>query len=329
MCFDIIFPYILNLSAVGRAASFSTSAMSGIYAVVISVASVSVVILLKRFQTMKNILKERNDAMKAIKSQNAALMRREENITDSLIYAQRIQEARLPSEEYFRTHFPSSFVLFKPRNIVSGDFYWIGEKNEWIYVVAADCTGHGVSGALMSMIGIDILERTINENRVMLPSAILTRLDEALENTLNSRKNPDAVIADGMDIGLCAINKDSRKMVYSGAFFNMYLFRDNSLMQINGNKIVIGMNPDRDSYTDHEIDIEDDDILYLFSDGYIDQFGGNDNKKFMCRRLRYLLLNIHKFNVDDQKSILDENFKTWMGDNQQVDDVMIVGLKPL
>jgi serine phosphatase RsbU (regulator of sigma subunit) len=132
-----------------------------------------------------------------------------------------------------------------------------------------------------------------------------------------------------MDVGLCVIDKKRRKLVYSGAFFPLYLLRNNSLIQLKGDKIMIGMNPDRIPYTDHEIDIQEDDMFYLFSDGYVDQFGGRENKKFMYRRLRYLLLNIYKFDVRDQKSILDENLRTWMGSNNQVDDMMIIGFKPI
>ena len=150
-----------------------------------------------------------------------------------------------------------------------------------------------------------------------------------LEKTFSRKKNIGTIIRDGMDIGICAIDKGREKIIYAGAFIPLNLLRDNSLTQINGDKIIIGMNPDRISYTDHEIDIQEDDMLYLFSDGYVDQFGGKDNKKFMYRRLRYLILTIHKFDVKDQKSILEENLITWMGQNTQVDDMMIIGFKPL
>ena len=123
--------------------------------------------------------------------------------------------------------------------------------------------------------------------------------------------------------------KKNRKIIFSGAFFPLYLLRNKSLTQINSDRIIIGMNPSRIPYTDHEIDIQEDDMFYLFSDGYVDQFGGKENRKFMYRRLRYLFLNIHEFDVKDQKSILDENIRIWMGTNPQVDDMMIIGFKPL
>lgn len=288
-----------------------------------------VISLVKRLSIIRNLLREKEEALDLIAQQKAELELREKSITDSLIYAQRIQEARLPSEEYFRNHFISSFIFFKPKDIVSGDFFWIGEKGERIFVVAADCTGHGVSGALMSMIGMEIIEKTIVEDNIDTPSVILGALNQGLEKTFSRKKNIGTIIRDGMDVGLCIIDKKNRKVIYSGAFFPLYLMRNKSLTQINGDRIIIGMNPGRIPYTDHEIDIQEDDMFYLFSDGYVDQFGGKENKKFMYRRLRYLLLNIHEFDVKDQKSILDENLKIWMGTNPQVDDIMIIGFKPL
>ncbi len=293
------------------------------------ISIVLVVILLKRLADINRLLNEKERDISIIASQKSELELREKNLTDSLLYAQRIQEARLPSEEYFRHHFVSSFIFFRPKDIVSGDFYWIGEKDEWIFVVAADCTGHGVSGALMSMIGMEIIENAIMEDSILLPSHILSTLNIALEKTFSRKKNIGTIIRDGMDAGICAIDKKRKKVIYAGSFFPLYLFRNNSLIQYNGDKIIIGMNPERLKYTDHEIDLQEDDILYMFSDGYVDQFGGKDNKKFMYRRLRYLMLNIHKFSVTDQKSVLDENIRTWMGSNTQVDDMLIIGFKPL
>ncbi|MBK7626483.1 MAG: SpoIIE family protein phosphatase [Bacteroidales bacterium] len=277
----------------------------------------------------KNLLKEKEQALLMIEQQKVALELRDKNITDSLIYAQRIQEALLPSEEYFRSHFSDSFILFKPKDIVSGDFFWIGEKGNKVFVVAADCTGHGVPGALMSMIGLEIIEKTINEDNIELPSQILAILNKGLEKTFSREKNIGTIIRDGMDIGLCVIDKEKKKLNFAGAFFPLYLIRNDSLIEIKGDKIIIGMNPDGVSYNDSEIDLKEDDIIYIFSDGYVDQFGGSENKKFMYRRFRYLLLTIHHFPVNDQKAILDENIKTWIGRNEQVDDIMVIGFRPM
>ena len=306
-----------------------TRLIYGFGIVIAIVASILIAILINRYKTVRSLLEEKNHAIKMTENQNIILKQKEKDITDSLIYAQRIQEARLPSEEYFRKHFPFSFVYFKPRDIVSGDFYLIGEKKQWTYIIAADCTGHGISGALMSMIGMEILEKALIECDITEPSKILAYINESLEKTFSREKSSGSTIMDGMDVGVCAINKQKKKAIYAGALFPMYIISDNSLTQIKGNKIIIGMNPERVPYTDYEIDIKENDILYLFSDGYADQFGGVDNKKFMYRRFRYLLLNIHKFNAEDQKMILEENLENWMGNLQQVDDIMVIGFKPL
>ena len=277
----------------------------------------------------KKLLKEKEQALELVAYQKVELEIKDKNLTDSLIYAQRIQEAILPSEAYFRNFFGDSFILFRPKDIVSGDFYWIGDKNDKIFLAAADCTGHGVPGALMSMIGHELIENAINEENIEIPSKILAVLDKGLEKTFSREKNIGTIIRDGMDIGLCVIDKKRMKMIYTGAFFPLYLIRDNSLIEVKGDKIIIGMNPDGLPYTDHEIDLKEDDILYIFSDGYVDQFGGLENKKFMYRRFRHLLLNIHKFPLSDQKAILDENIRNWMGRNVQVDDLMVIGFRPL
>ena len=277
----------------------------------------------------RKLLTEKEQALKLIELQKFELELKDKDITDSLIYAQRIQEALLPSESYFRKHFSDSFILFKPKNIVSGDFYWIGEKGEKVFVVAADCTGHGVPGALMSMIGLKIIEKTINEDNIEIPSMILEVMNKGLEKTFSREKNIGTIIRDGMDIGLCVINRKRKKLQYAGAFLPLYLIREGNLVEISADKIIIGMNPEGLSYLDHEINLLDDDIFYIFSDGYVDQFGGSENKKFMYRRFRYLLMTIHNFPVNDQKAILEENIKTWMGNNEQVDDMMVIGFRPL
>lgn len=277
----------------------------------------------------RKLLKEKEQALELIEIQKVELELKDKDITDSLVYAQRIQEALLPSETYFRHHFEDSFILFRPKNIVSGDFYWIGEKDDKVFVVAADCTGHGVPGALMSMIGLRLMEKTINEDNIEIPSEILAVMNKELEKIFSREKNIGTIIRDGMDIGICVIDRKRKKFNYAGAFFPLYLIRDGSLIEIAADKIIIGMNPDRLPYIDHEIDLIEDDIFYIFSDGYVDQFGGAENKKFMYRRFRYLLLTIHGFHVNDQKSILEENIRTWMGPNEQVDDIMVIGFRPL
>jgi serine phosphatase RsbU (regulator of sigma subunit) len=277
----------------------------------------------------RRLLKEKEQALEQIEKQKIELEIRDKNITDSLNYAQRIQEALLPSEEYFRKHLNDAFIFFRPKDIVSGDFYWIGAKKNKVFIVAADCTGHGVPGALMSMIGLEIIEKTINEENIEKPSAILAVVNKGLEKTFAREKNIGTIIRDGMDIGLCVIDMKKRKIEYSGAFFSLYLIRENTLQEIKGDKLIIGMNPKAVEYTNHELDLLEDDILYIFSDGYVDQFGGLANKKFMYRRFKYLLMTIHRFPLRDQKAIIEENILRWMGKNPQIDDMMVIGFKPL
>ncbi|MGE5406826.1 MAG: PP2C family protein-serine/threonine phosphatase [Methanosarcina sp.] len=302
--------------------------------IIYGVIAIVIVYLLLHFQTRilirtRKLLKEKEQALKIVDQQKAELEVKDKNLTDSLIYAQRIQEALLPSETYIRQFFSESFILFKPKDIVSGDFYWIEEKADKIFILAADCTGHGVPGALMSMIGHEIVEKAINEDGIEVPSQILAVLNKALEKTFSREKNIGNIIRDGMDVALCIIEKKKKKLVYSGAFLPIYLIRKRSLIEIKGDKIIIGMNPENRIYKDFEYDLQDNDVIYMFSDGYVDQFGGLENKKFMYRRFRYLLLNIHLYPFSDQKTILDENMKNWMGRNVQVDDIMVIGFRPL
>ena len=276
----------------------------------------------------RKLLKEMEQALLKIENQRAALEITNRGITESLIYAQRIQEALLPSEEYFRRYFRDSFILYRPKDIVSGDFYWMGERNDKIFVVAADCTGHGVPGALMSMIGHDLLDKIINIDNIEQPSEVLNIMSRGLGKIFSREKNIGDVIRDGMDIGLCVVDRKKRKIEFAGAFFPLYIIRDYRMIDLKGDKYTLGMTPGETSYTNHVIDLHKDDILYLFSDGYVDQFGGLENKKFMYRRFRYLLMTIHKFPVEDQKSILDDNIRSWMGTTPQVDDILVIGFKP-
>jgi serine phosphatase RsbU (regulator of sigma subunit) len=321
---------LLNLAGVAKIPLEVTGPRLMIYGLFLGILALLIIIFLaRRLVIVRRQLLTRTKLFDIVDSEKKDLELKNKNLTDSLIYAQRIQEALLPSEIYFRKHFEDSFIFFKPKDIVSGDFYWIGEKGDKVFVVAADCTGHGVPGALMSVIGMEIIGKAINEGNIDKPSEILAILSKALEKTFTSEKNIGSIIRDGMDIGLCQIDKTKRKMIYAGAFFPLYLLRDNSLTEIKGDKISIGFNPGGIDYTDNEIEIMADDIFYVFSDGYVDQFGGSENKKFMYRRFRFLLTKIHNFSADDQKSILEEEFRAWMGNNVQLDDIMVIGFRPL
>jgi serine phosphatase RsbU (regulator of sigma subunit) len=299
-----------------------------------SVLAISIVYFLVKSQTsrlikIKKLLREKEETLLKIENQRAELEYKNKSITDSLNYAQRIQEALLPSEDYFRKYFKESFIFYKPKDIVSGDFFWIGENGGKIFIAAADCTGHGVPGALMSMIGHDLLDKIINVDKIVHPAEVLGIMSKGLEKTFSREKNVGTIIHDGMDIGLCVVDRGKRKIQFAGAFLPLYIIRDNRLIDLKGDKYALGMTPEGTSYTNNEMDLIEDDMMYLFSDGYVDQFGGSENKKFMYRRFRYLLMTIYRFQVDDQKSILEENMKTWMGSTSQIDDMLVMGFKPL
>jgi serine phosphatase RsbU (regulator of sigma subunit) len=298
-----------------------------------SVLAISLVYFLVKSQTsrlikIRKLLSEKEETLLQIESQRAELESKNKSITDSLKYAQRIQEALLPSEDYFRGYFKDSFIYYKPKDIVSGDFFWIGENSGKIFIAAADCTGHGVPGALMSMIGHELLDKIINVDKVLHPAQVLEIMSKGLEKIFSREKNVGTIIHDGMDIAICVVDRGKRKIQFAGAFLPLYIIRDNRLIDLKGDKYALGMTPEGVSYTNNEMDLMDDDMLYLFSDGYVDQFGGSENKKFMYRRFRYLLMTIYRFPVDDQKSILDENIKTWMGSTSQIDDILVMGFRP-
>lgn len=282
-----------------------------------------------RLSMTKKLLRDKEIAFAELESQKAELEYAARRITDSLNYAQRIQDALLPSETYLKKYFKESFILYKPKDIVSGDFYWIGEKKDSRFIVAADCTGHGVPGALISMIGHNLLEKIIITENTIQPGEILDRMSEALGETFSREKNAGTIIRDGMDIGVCSIDIKKRKISFAGAFLPLFLIRDNRLIEIKGDRFSLGMAPEGVLFRNNEMELLDGDMLYLFSDGYADQFGGEENKKFMYRRFRYLLMNIHNFPLADQKEILDDNIMTWKGSNQQVDDILIIGFRPL
>jgi len=318
------------ISALGEEAHMGSSAWRYIF---YSVLALSVVILVIRLQAWLLIktrlqLKEKEAALQLLENQRDILEIKNRNITESLNYAQRIQEALLPTEDLIKNSFSSAFILNRPRDIVSGDFYWLGGTGERRYIVVADCTGHGVPGALISMIGHDLLDKIINTESDEHPGTILDRMNKALSETFRRGKESGTIIRDGMDIGICVVDMKKKKIEFAGAFIPMFLIRENRLLEVKGDKYVLGMLPPGASYSKNEFDLMDNDIIYLFSDGYVDQFGGEDNKKFMMRRFRYLLMTIHTFPLPDQKVILDENIKTWSGTNPQVDDILVIGIKP-
>ena len=248
------------------------------------------------------------------------------DVTASIRYAKRLQDSILPPEKLIKKYFPSSFVLFKPKDIVSGDFYWVGkQKNEFMFA-AVDCTGHGVPGAFMSLVGANGLNSAFKEHKLSKPGLILDDLNRYANEALN--KSADDSIRDGMDITLCSINSKEMKLKFAGANNPVYLIRDGELEIYKTNKFAIGsFNHEEHNYENFEIDLVKGDKVYAFSDGYPDQFGGERGKKFMYKKFKELLVETVNESMENQKRMLEERLSEWMGNYEQVDDIVIFAVE--
>jgi serine phosphatase RsbU (regulator of sigma subunit) len=273
-------------------------------------------------------LTEIKGAYDEIDIQRAELQLRNKDLTDSLNYARRIQAALLPAEHHIRKIFNDYFIYYRPKHIVSGDFYWFSERDDKYFIAAADCTGHGVPGALMSMIGLELIQKIINEMRVDDSDQLLLTMNKELESAFFKEESGKALIRDGIEMSICIIDKTTKEMEFSGAFLPVYIVREDKLIELKGDKKNVVQSFAMVSFNRSTFRLREGDILYLFSDGYADQFGGPENKKFMYRRLRHLLLTISKYPLLDQERILDETITSWMEGHDQIDDMMILGVKP-
>jgi len=261
-----------------------------------------------------------------IDSQRAKLEELYTDVTASIRYAKRLQDSILPPESAIKKYFPSSFVLFKPKDIVSGDFYWIGKiKNELMFA-AVDCTGHGVPGAFMSLVGANGLNSAAKDHKLSDPGLILDDLNKYSSEALN--KNNDDSVRDGMDITLCSLNKKQMKLKFAGAYNPLYLIRDSELQIIKTDKFAIGsFKPGEKNFETIEIDVKKGDKIYIFSDGYADQFGGPRGKKFMYRQFKETLISTIHESMENQKQLLDKRIESWRGSLEQVDDIVIFGVE--
>jgi len=287
-------------------------------------------------------LAESNDQL-AIK--NEIIEEKNKDIKDSINYALNIQKAILPPFEKIDSIMKDYFILYKPKDIVSGDFYWFDTKlttprnnepaQEVAVLAAVDCTGHGVPGALMSVIGSTILNQTINRATVNNPGEALSQFNKKVSETLSS-------IKDGMDMALCSINFEKLELQYAGANNPLYIVRKNTsdlladgmadgkieLIEIKADKQAIGADTAKTKiFTNHKIKLEKGDAIYLFTDGYADQFGGEKGKKFKYSKFKELLIENHEKTAQEQKNILDSHFEKWKGDLEQVDDILVIGIK--
>ena len=265
---------------------------------------------------------------------NKQLAEKNKEITDSILYAKYIQEALLPLMEEIMDKLPNSFILFKPKDIVSGDFYWfanVSRDDARSYIIAAvDCTGHGVPGAFMSMLGNAYLSEIVNEKGITKPSDILEALRDDIIKSLK-QKAGIGESKDGMDIALCNLEflagQAGIKLQYAGANNPLFIVRNGELMETMADRQPIGIYVESKPFTNHTIDLQKGDAIYIFSDGYFDQFGGPQAKKFMIKRFKQLLLSIQDKNMQQQKEHLDKTIEDWKGNEGQVDDILVIGIK--
>ncbi|MBN2664337.1 MAG: SpoIIE family protein phosphatase [Bacteroidales bacterium] len=289
-------------------------------------------------EVQRDYLAEKNDKIEA---QN-------EQITASITYASYIQSALLPTFQELNNYFPT-FVFYKPRDIVSGDFYWFRKEDNKFILAVADCTGHGVPGAFLSMLGISFLNGIIIEKKITEPDKILNELRFLIKNSLK-QKGETGEQKDGMDIALYSINQKNNTIQFSGAQNPLYIIREKideitlkylnsnnqirtlqhenyTLIEFKPNRMPIGVYIIEKPFARSEFNILESDLIYTFSDGYIDQFGGENNEKFMSRRFKKLLLKIANESIKEQHKIIVQQFNSWLSDNEQLDDVLVIGLK--
>jgi serine phosphatase RsbU (regulator of sigma subunit) len=293
--------------------------IAGVVGVIIAIL---VIIVIFRFY------QKEKDSKQIIKLQKAIVEGKNKEIMDSINYAQKIQQAIIPSHLEMSNVFPEHFVLLLPKDIVSGDFYWIGSKLNYVFVAVADCTGHGVPGGFMSMLGTALLNEIINEKEIYEPADILDLLKLKIIMALRQSENVNEA-KDGMDIALIRINKTTNELTFAGANNSMHLMRTGRLIELKGDKQPIGISHfnSTQQFIQQSISLLKDDWLYVFTDGYPDQFGGEHGKKFKYKQLEELLINIHTKDTNEQKNILEKVHKDWRGNLEQVDDICILGIK--
>ncbi|MDD2563452.1 MAG: two-component regulator propeller domain-containing protein [Salinivirgaceae bacterium] len=283
----------------------------------------------RKLRRINMILREKEGAAKEVARQKDTLAILNRNMTDSMRYAHRIQRALFPDELKVRAIFPDSFVLYKPKDIVSGDFYWVHDFGDNRFCIAAvDCTGHGVPGALMSVIGVKLLQEIIVQNSMDRPGDILQMLDFKV-CSLFKNHHEEYFLAEGMDLSLCVFDKNVRTVQYAGAINSLYHVKAGVLREIKADRMPVGISDVTNGYrfTNHELTYDIDDVFYMFTDGYVDQFGGVDEQKFKKARFKEFLSNFKSDNMDLQQAMLENNFERWRGENEQIDDILVIGLR--
>lgn len=275
-------------------------------------------------------IEQQKEEIEAINSslmdQKTLMEKRNQDITSSINYARRIQDAVLPDLRAFKRSIPNCFVLYTPRDIVSGDFYWFTQKENEIILAAADCTGHGVPGAFMSILGDSYLNQIVNLQGITKADSILSRLHGQIRRALRQSSTENK---DGMDISICVINLEHNHVTFAGAKRPLLYIQNDTIFEVKGDKHSVGgfQTKAENSYTAHQIDFNIPTAFYIFSDGYVDQFGGKQGRKFMIKNFKTLLLEIHKEPMVKQRQILDQKFEDWKGNHKQIDDVIVVGFQ--
>jgi serine phosphatase RsbU (regulator of sigma subunit) len=292
--------------------------------------SISVVLLLLflvvRFR--EGQLHKKNKLLEEkVKERTAEIEAQKHEITSSIEYASRIQMAMLPMEDHFKNCFSEHFIIFKPRDIVSGDFYWIGEDEKHIFFTVADCTGHGVPGAFMSTLGISTLNEIITNKSDLKANTVLSLLREKIKKSLH-QTGKEGEAADGMDVAFCILHKNRNTLEYSGAYNPLFIFQGGELKEYKADRMPIGIYyGEKDTFTNYEINIKKGDTIYIFSDGLPDQFGGPDGVKYKISNLKKLLSENYYRPMSEQRHIIENEFEKWKGFADQVDDITIIGVR--
>ncbi len=275
----------------------------------------------------KKILKEDEETKQELYKQKIEIETKNRDLTDSINYAKKIQLAILPDQEYIEKSLPNSFIFYRPKDIVSGDFYWCRSVENTILIACVDCTGHGIPGALMSMIGNSVLNEIINNNTNLDPGSILDQLEKGVNEAL-STKDYESQSKDGMDISLCCIEKDNQIMHFAGALRPLIIINKEGMKEIKGNRFPIGGGETykKGNFKSHTFKIKKGDKFYMYSDGYPDQFGGEKSKKFMNKNFKNLLIKNHQLSSIEQYNALSNELTKWQGKLEQIDDILIIGI---
>ncbi len=291
----------------------------------LSLVAVGVILISLSYAFIKNkkLYSIISSQKKEVEEKNMMISEALKDIDDSLTYSKFIQNALMPSNNKFEC-FKDYFIMFRPKDKVSGDFYWMHKENNTVYFCVADCTGHGVPGALMSVVGANALNSCIKEQKMTEPSLILDKLAEIVEYTLDSDERS---MKDGMDMCFCKLDLDTNELTYAGANNPLYILNITGLQILRPNKQPIGRYEHRKPFSQEKLKLTSGDCLYLFSDGYADQFGGPNGKKFMYKKLRNILENSGNLAMKDQNDTLQLQFDNWKGNIEQVDDVCIMGVR--